>query len=294
MKKIVSEYTLDLTISDDDDDDEKPVDQVTAPSGSSNYTSTATPALKPSIPTSSTTTPSRQAPPMQTPLCAQNLLAQIQTTESDEVRKQRLICRKNILDARDRWCDAFEYARRDPTNPTKKATVDTLLNLYKVAQSVYLNLSHPRSLITSSKSEQKRNKKFRAAEIANPTSSSSSSSAPVDGNPVKPNEDEEGEDDDYEDVNTNTFAKYMDEKIPGCKRHPDPLIESSCLAGVIPPTLTYIPHKNMQKLMTAGLLSSPQMETVLYACQKHEEAYLPLERPVRRGFFLGGKKDIAI
>jgi hypothetical protein len=52
--------------------------------------------------------------------------------------------------------------------------------------------------------------------------------------------------------------------------HPDALIQSTSLAAVEPPDISY--QLNLpEKLISEGKLSGPQLETVVYASQKHEE-----------------------
>jgi hypothetical protein len=55
--------------------------------------------------------------------------------------------------------------------------------------------------------------------------------------------------------------------------HPDALVESSAFSASIPPDITYELHLP-KKVISKGLLSRPQLETVVYACQCHE-TFLP-------------------
>jgi len=51
--------------------------------------------------------------------------------------------------------------------------------------------------------------------------------------------------------------------------HPDPVVENASLAAVDPPDIYYeliMPTKIAEE----GLLSDLQLETVVYACQRHE------------------------
>ena len=66
--------------------------------------------------------------------------------------------------------------------------------------------------------------------------------------------------------------------------HPDILIQSSAMASVEPPPITYEPTLR-PKVFKENLLSRPQLETVVYACQSHS-MMLP-DKKRRRGFFLG-------
>jgi len=89
----------------------------------------------------------------------------------------------------------------------------------------------------------------------------------------------------FDDVQTTeTFATYSCCRIPGSRSHPDTLIESSSLAGVQEPPIVYEMSEAIRKLMKAGDLSGPQIETVLLSCQKHERF---LNTGDRCGFFLG-------
>lgn len=81
------------------------------------------------------------------------------------------------------------------------------------------------------------------------------------------------------------FETYRPAKlqITGAKDHPGGLVESAAMASVDPPDPTYRPTLP-EKVIKDGLLSLPQLESVVYAGQAHE-AFLPNGR--RRGFFLG-------
>ena len=57
------------------------------------------------------------------------------------------------------------------------------------------------------------------------------------------------------------------------------------MASVEPPPITYEPTLR-QKVFKQNLLSRPQLETVVYACQAHEQI-LPGPEQRRRGYFLG-------
>lgn len=66
--------------------------------------------------------------------------------------------------------------------------------------------------------------------------------------------------------------------------HPDPVVETGTLAKVKPPRPTYEPA--IGDLCDRGVLSALQMESIVYACMKHEQR-LPGDRGDRAGFFLG-------
>nr|WP_306422202.1 strawberry notch family protein [Nostoc sp. CHAB 5715] len=59
-------------------------------------------------------------------------------------------------------------------------------------------------------------------------------------------------------------------RIHGAKPHPSLLCESAALALVSPPAPTYKPHLP-RNIVTQGLLSSAQLESVIYAGQAHSE-----------------------
>lgn len=56
----------------------------------------------------------------------------------------------------------------------------------------------------------------------------------------------------------------MKEGLP----HPDPIVETACLANVLPPVPTYRHH--IAECVAAGKLSDAQIETVIYANQRFE------------------------
>ena len=64
--------------------------------------------------------------------------------------------------------------------------------------------------------------------------------------------------------------------------HPDLLIQSGALASVTPPPITY----GLKLQQKKDSLSRAQLETVVYACQAHQQ-FLPGPERYRRGFFLG-------
>lgn len=66
--------------------------------------------------------------------------------------------------------------------------------------------------------------------------------------------------------------------------HPDILIQSSAMANVKPPPITY-ELSLRPKVFKNNLLSRPQLETIAYACQAHD-LLLP-NQTHRKGFFLG-------
>ena len=51
--------------------------------------------------------------------------------------------------------------------------------------------------------------------------------------------------------------------------HPDPIVETACLANVLPPVPTYRHH--IGGCVAAGKLSDAQIETIIYANQRFEQ-----------------------
>jgi predicted RNA methylase len=79
------------------------------------------------------------------------------------------------------------------------------------------------------------------------------------------------------------FVSYAPAKLKGGKPHPAIIVESSSMAAVVPPDITYRPHL-AREIITEGRLSDIQIERVIYAGQRHEQR---LPDGSRAGFFVG-------
>ncbi|BDA46474.1 Protein strawberry notch homolog 1 [Coccomyxa sp. Obi] len=99
----------------------------------------------------------------------------------------------------------------------------------------------------------------------------------------EPPESSEDEEEDN-DVGTEgvTFTDYRPAKLPYGKPHPDPVVETASLGAVEPPDVTY--QLQIQDVVESGALSGLQLESIVYACQRHEQ-FLPDKS--RCAFFIG-------
>jgi len=79
-----------------------------------------------------------------------------------------------------------------------------------------------------------------------------------------------------------TFTDYKPAKLSYGKQHPDAVVETASLAAVEPPDVTYELHLDEQ--IENGTLSGLQLESIVYACQRHEHC---LPDGSRAGFFIG-------
>ncbi|KAK6149572.1 hypothetical protein DH2020_017097 [Rehmannia glutinosa] len=80
-----------------------------------------------------------------------------------------------------------------------------------------------------------------------------------------------------------TFMDYRPSKLSIGQPHPDPIVETSSLSAVQPPEPTYN-LRIKDDLESSKALSCLQIETLVYACQRHLQ-HLP--SGARAGFFLG-------
>ncbi|XP_072081067.1 protein FORGETTER 1 [Arachis hypogaea] len=80
-----------------------------------------------------------------------------------------------------------------------------------------------------------------------------------------------------------TFTDYRPAKVSMGPPHPDPVVETSSLSAVQPPEPTYDPILK-DYLESSKALSCLQIETLVYACQRH---LLHLPDGTRAGFFIG-------
>ncbi|WP_245298248.1 strawberry notch family protein, partial [Rhodomicrobium vannielii] len=70
--------------------------------------------------------------------------------------------------------------------------------------------------------------------------------------------------------------------IPGAAPHPTPLVQSGAMASVMPPAPSYRPHVPA-RVLSAGLLSEAQLESVIYAGEAHQ-AFLSGRYTVNESF----------
>lgn len=80
-----------------------------------------------------------------------------------------------------------------------------------------------------------------------------------------------------------TFTDYHPSKLSIGPPHPDPIVETSSLSAVQPPEPTY-DLKIKDDLENSNALSCLQIETLVYACQRHLQH---LQNGARAGFFIG-------
>ncbi|KAF5195402.1 strawberry notch-like protein [Thalictrum thalictroides] len=80
-----------------------------------------------------------------------------------------------------------------------------------------------------------------------------------------------------------TFTEYRPPKVSIGLPHPDPIVETSSLSAVQPPEPTY-DLKIKDEIVVSNALSCLQIETIIYACQRHLQK---LPNGTRAGFFVG-------
>ncbi|KAK2394699.1 protein FORGETTER [Trifolium repens] len=80
-----------------------------------------------------------------------------------------------------------------------------------------------------------------------------------------------------------TFTDYLPSKLSIGAPHPDPIVETSSLSAVQPPEPTYVPMI-INELECFKTLSCLQIETLVYACQRHLQH---IRNGTRAGFFIG-------
>ena len=93
-------------------------------------------------------------------------------------------------------------------------------------------------------------------------------------------EDESEEEEEHEPGEV--FADYRPSKLHIGQPHPDAVKETASLAAIEPPNITYA--LAIPELVESGKLSGLQLESIVYACQRHE---LLLPSGSRCGFFIG-------
>ncbi|EFN59033.1 hypothetical protein CHLNCDRAFT_137726 [Chlorella variabilis] len=96
-------------------------------------------------------------------------------------------------------------------------------------------------------------------------------------NEPSPEEEDDADDSEVRD----TFMEYKPAKLSFGRPHPDAVVETASLAAVEPPDITY--HLKAYKALVDSL-SALQLESVVYACQRHLQM---LPDGSRGGFFIG-------
>lgn len=90
------------------------------------------------------------------------------------------------------------------------------------------------------------------------------------------------QDEEYHEAET--YSDYVPSKLTIGRPHPDPVVETSSLATVEPPDITYV-LRLPKTVIDNCLLSALQLESVVYASQQHEQ--LLADGKTRRGFLIG-------
>ncbi|HET9184330.1 MAG TPA: strawberry notch family protein [Candidatus Angelobacter sp.] len=84
-------------------------------------------------------------------------------------------------------------------------------------------------------------------------------------------------------AHTPLFVPYVPAKLTGGSPHPAVIVESTSMAAVVPPDITYRPRLPVE-IVKEGKLSIIQLERVIYAGQRHEQR---LPDGSRAGFYVG-------
>ncbi len=98
---------------------------------------------------------------------------------------------------------------------------------------------------------------------------------PTDQPEGKPDERGPQEEGTQEDLGPSLYEAYRPQllRVEGAQAHKTPLVESSAMSAVHPPTPTYAPHLSPD-VVERGILSEAQLESLVYAGQAHQ-AFLP-------------------
>ncbi|CAL1537077.1 unnamed protein product [Lymnaea stagnalis] len=99
-----------------------------------------------------------------------------------------------------------------------------------------------------------------------------------------PQDEEEIEEEVEELGHAETYAEYKPSKLNFGKKHPDPVVETSSLSSVEPPDVKYQLRILDEGVDEDGKLSALQLESITYACQKHETI---LPGGQRAGYLIG-------
>ncbi|XP_065831305.1 protein strawberry notch homolog 1-like isoform X2 [Oscarella lobularis] len=106
---------------------------------------------------------------------------------------------------------------------------------------------------------------------------------PTTSGPTNPDDDDEEEEEEEGMGQADTFADYMPSKLKLGVKHPDPVVETSSMASVLPPDVWY-QLKLPREIIDGGLLSALQLEAIVYASQQHWNI---LQDGTRAGFLIG-------
>ena len=82
--------------------------------------------------------------------------------------------------------------------------------------------------------------------------------------------------------NRAAYEEYQAQFVKEGTAHPVSIIETASLASITLPKITYKHH--LQDVVKAQSISSPQLESVIYACMRFEKK---IDSRTRAGFFLG-------